>query len=155
MSIHQAITELLRTAWLSHGSGVMGAVSGFFHGTGHGLGLEIHEYPRLQKVVLKAGQCLTVEPGCIIRESAGARIEDVVIVEKTGVGFCRGFRSSWKSNTCPFAPRRYSPARTEESLKRPIARHPRRGPWLHSAWTGAERSQMNEAISPRLISRHT
>src|SRR5437899_278153 len=36
---------------------------GFFHGTGHGLGLEIHEHPRLQKVVLKDRQVLTVEPG--------------------------------------------------------------------------------------------
>jgi Xaa-Pro aminopeptidase len=57
---------------------------GFFHGTGHGLGLEIHEYPRLQKVVLKAGQCLTVEPGLYYPGIGGARIEDVVIVEKTG-----------------------------------------------------------------------
>ena len=55
---------------------------GFFHGTGHGLGLEIHEYPRLQKVMLKVGQCLTVEPGLYYPGIGGARIEDVVIVEK-------------------------------------------------------------------------
>ncbi len=36
---------------------------GFFHGTGHGLGLEIHEFPRFQKTVFKPGQVLTVEPG--------------------------------------------------------------------------------------------
>ena len=57
---------------------------GFFHGTGHGLGLEIHEYPRLQKVTLKAGQCLTVEPGLYYPGIGGARIEDVVVVEKDG-----------------------------------------------------------------------
>ncbi|MEP7071091.1 MAG: Xaa-Pro peptidase family protein [Verrucomicrobiota bacterium] len=57
---------------------------GFFHGTGHGLGLEIHEYPRLQKVTLKTGQCLTVEPGLYYPEIGGVRIEDVVIVEKEG-----------------------------------------------------------------------
>src|SRR6266446_1125111 len=57
---------------------------GFFHGTGHGLGLEIHEYPRLQKVTLKAGQALTVEPGLYYPGIGGARIEDVVIVERDG-----------------------------------------------------------------------
>ena len=36
---------------------------GFFHGTGHGLGLEIHEFPRFQKTIFKPGQVLTVEPG--------------------------------------------------------------------------------------------
>jgi Xaa-Pro aminopeptidase len=49
---------------------------GFFHGTGHGLGLEIHEHPRLQKVVLKDG---LYYPGL-----GGARQEDVVVVTKSG-----------------------------------------------------------------------
>jgi len=83
MSIHQAITELFERRGfpteVRNGRRV-----GFFHGTGHGLGLEIHEYPRLQKVVLKAGQCLTVEPGLYYPGIGGARIEDVVIVEKDG-----------------------------------------------------------------------
>jgi Xaa-Pro aminopeptidase len=83
MSIHQAITELFERRGfpteVRNGRRV-----GFFHGTGHGLGLEIHEYPRLQKVVLKVGQCLTVEPGLYYPGVGGARIEDVVIVEKTG-----------------------------------------------------------------------
>lgn len=57
---------------------------GFFHGTGHGLGLEIHEYPRVQKVILKEGQCVTVEPGLYYPGIGGTRIEDVVIVEKNG-----------------------------------------------------------------------
>ena len=83
MSIHQAITELFNRRGfpteVRNGRRV-----GFFHGTGHGLGLEIHEYPRLQKVMLKAGQCLTVEPGLYYPGIGGARIEDVVIVEKDG-----------------------------------------------------------------------
>src|SRR5438309_1256523 len=83
MSIHKAITELFERRGfpteVRNGRRV-----GFFHGTGHGLGLEIHEYPRLQKVVLKAGQCLTVEPGLYYPGIGGARIEDVVIVEKDG-----------------------------------------------------------------------
>jgi Xaa-Pro aminopeptidase len=83
MSIHQAITELFERRGfpteVRNGRRV-----GFFHGTGHGLGLEIHEYPRLQKVVLRAGQCLTVEPGLYYPGIGGIRIEDVVIVEKDG-----------------------------------------------------------------------
>lgn len=83
MSIHQAITELFERRGFPTEVRNRRRV-GFFHGTGHGLGLEIHEYPRLQKVVLKAGQCLTVEPGLYYPGIGGARIEDVVIVEKDG-----------------------------------------------------------------------
>src|SRR4051812_34021249 len=57
---------------------------GFFHGTGHGLGLEIHEFPRFQKTVFKPGQVLTVEPGLYYPGVGGARIEDVVAVTKSG-----------------------------------------------------------------------
>lgn len=57
---------------------------GFFHGTGHGLGLEIHEYPRLQKVVLKERQVLTVEPGLYYPGIGGVRQEDVVMITKAG-----------------------------------------------------------------------
>ncbi|HYS96119.1 MAG TPA: M24 family metallopeptidase, partial [Chthoniobacterales bacterium] len=57
---------------------------GFFHGTGHGLGLEIHEYPRLQKVTLKDRQVLTVEPGLYYPGLGGVRHEDVVVVTTTG-----------------------------------------------------------------------
>jgi Xaa-Pro aminopeptidase len=57
---------------------------GFFHGTGHGLGLEIHEHPRLQKVTLKDRQVLTVEPGLYYPGLGGVRLEDVVLVTKTG-----------------------------------------------------------------------
>jgi Xaa-Pro aminopeptidase len=83
MSIHEAITELFnRRGFPTEVRD--GRRVGFFHGTGHGLGLEIHEYPRLQKVTLKTGQCLTVEPGLYYPGIGGARIEDVVIVEKDG-----------------------------------------------------------------------
>ncbi len=59
----------------------------FGHGLGHGLGLEIHEAPRLaqgQKVVLKPGMIVTVEPGIYFPEWGGIRIEDDILVTRTG-----------------------------------------------------------------------
>jgi Xaa-Pro aminopeptidase len=83
MTIHKAIQELFTKRGfpteVRNGKNV-----GFFHGTGHGLGLEIHEYPRLQKVTLKDRQVLTVEPGLYYPGLGGARQEDVVVVTKIG-----------------------------------------------------------------------
>jgi Xaa-Pro aminopeptidase len=58
---------------------------GFFHGTGHGLGLEIHEEPRFGRTNFKPGQVLTVEPGIYWPGIGGCRIEDVGYMTKTGV----------------------------------------------------------------------
>jgi Xaa-Pro aminopeptidase len=83
MTIHKEIQELF--AKLGFPTEVRkGKNVGFFHGTGHGLGLEIHEYPRLQKVTLKDRQVLTVEPGLYYPGLGGARQEDVVVVTKIG-----------------------------------------------------------------------
>src|ERR1051326_119888 len=83
MKIHKAIQALFKKR--GYPTEVRNGVNvGFFHGTGHGLGLEIHEYPRLQKVVLKDRQCLTVEPGLYYPDLGGVRHEDVVVVTKTG-----------------------------------------------------------------------
>ncbi|MGH8092545.1 MAG: M24 family metallopeptidase [Chthoniobacterales bacterium] len=62
-----------------------GRQTGFFHGTGHGLGLEIHEHPRFQKTVFKAGQALTVEPGLYYPGLGGTRTEDVVAITRSGI----------------------------------------------------------------------
>ncbi|MCX6625470.1 MAG: M24 family metallopeptidase, partial [Acidobacteria bacterium] len=59
----------------------------FVHSTGHGLGLEIHERPRLgrgEKTRLVEGMAVTVEPGVYLRGLYGIRIEDTVIVRKNG-----------------------------------------------------------------------
>src|SRR5438132_677291 len=83
MKIHKAIQALFKKRGYST-EVRKGRNVGFFHGTGHGLGLEIHEYPRLQKVTLKDRQVLTVEPGLYYPGLGGVRHEDVVVVTKTG-----------------------------------------------------------------------
>jgi Xaa-Pro aminopeptidase len=59
----------------------------FTHSTGHGVGLEIHESPRLaagETAVLEPGMVLTIEPGVYIPGQGGVRIEDMILVTKTG-----------------------------------------------------------------------
>jgi Xaa-Pro aminopeptidase len=59
----------------------------FTHSTGHGVGLEIHEGPRLaakQKQTLEAGMVVTIEPGVYMPGKFGVRIEDMVLVTRSG-----------------------------------------------------------------------
>lgn len=60
--------------------------SGFIHATGHGVGLELHEPPRIaeNKDELEEGMILTIEPGLYIPEVGGVRIEDMIIVKEDG-----------------------------------------------------------------------
>jgi Xaa-Pro aminopeptidase len=58
---------------------------GFFHGTGHSLGLEIHEAPRFAAGKFKSGQIMTVEPGLYYPGLGGVRIEDLVVIQKKGI----------------------------------------------------------------------
>ncbi|MFZ5647837.1 MAG: M24 family metallopeptidase [Bacillota bacterium] len=69
----------------------------FGHSTGHGLGLHIHENPRLSSkdnTVLQPGMVVTVEPGIYIPGWGGVRIEDTVVVEEKG---CRVLTKSPKN----------------------------------------------------------
>jgi len=63
-----------------------GRMEGFIHGTGHGVGLDIHEPPRISRArsTLRAGSVVTVEPGLYYADAGGVRIEDIVVVEPSG-----------------------------------------------------------------------
>ena len=84
-AIHQSLTELFDSRNYETGT-EDGHMQGFFHGTGHGLGLEIHEPPRIGKVseTLCAGHVVTVEPGLYYPGRGATRIEDLVVVTQNG-----------------------------------------------------------------------
>ncbi|MDA8084393.1 MAG: Xaa-Pro peptidase family protein [Nitrospiraceae bacterium] len=59
----------------------------FGHGTGHGVGLEVHELPRISRVgreTLRPGMVFTIEPGIYIPDIGGVRIEDMVVAKDEG-----------------------------------------------------------------------
>lgn len=70
----------------------------FAHGLGHGIGLEVHEWPRVSHSVeetLPPGACVTIEPGVYVpEEEFGVRIEDIVVLEPGG---CRNLTRAEKA----------------------------------------------------------
>lgn len=85
--VHAAIHKLFESRGFRTGK-KDGLPQGFFHGTGHGLGLEIHEPPRIafNKLTLEKGMVVTVEPGLYYSAmKGGVRIEDTILVTQSGI----------------------------------------------------------------------
>ncbi|MGI6425562.1 MAG: M24 family metallopeptidase [Tepidanaerobacteraceae bacterium] len=82
-SIGKEVDEVARNFINKHGFGDY-----FGHGLGHGVGLHIHEEPRLSpksKNQLLPGMVVTVEPGIYIKDFGGVRIEDMVVITESGI----------------------------------------------------------------------
>lgn len=88
--IHNAARHLMEEAGFHTGRNE-DADYGFFHGLGHGVGLDIHESPRLSprnSLPLRGGEVVTVEPGLYYPEWGGIRLEDLMFVEPEGAARC-------------------------------------------------------------------
>ncbi|AGK61559.1 Xaa-Pro aminopeptidase [Archaeoglobus sulfaticallidus PM70-1] len=82
--IHNLVCDVLEGK--GYGTLRKKSVEGFLHSTGHGIGLEVHEEPRIymNDEVIRKGMVFTVEPGLYYRKIGGVRVEDTVVVKKDG-----------------------------------------------------------------------
>jgi len=94
---HKAAVETFERLGYETGRSKSGGYEGFFHGTGHGLGLEVHETPRVSTAPgkLKRGAVVTIEPGLYYPGLGGCRIEDVVAVEDDGCEKLSSYPYRW------------------------------------------------------------
>ncbi len=96
-SIHGGVVDTFSRLGYETKRGEMGA-TGFIHGTGHGLGLEIHEAPRVSTVSqkLKRDTVVTIEPGLYYPGLGGCRIEDVVAAREDGAELLSSYHYRWQ-----------------------------------------------------------
>ncbi|XGI83364.1 M24 family metallopeptidase [Halorutilales archaeon Cl-col2-1] len=82
--VHDAVCESYEE--VGYDTERQGAEEGFIHSTGHGVGLDIHEMPRLSSGggELEAGHVVSVEPGLYYQDIGGVRVEDLVVVRDDG-----------------------------------------------------------------------
>ncbi len=97
-AVHAAATAVFDQRGYETRRSTRGSV-GFFHGTGHGVGLEIHEAPRVSLTAtdpLAAGAVVTIEPGLYYPGLGGCRIEDVVQVTSASPRLLSRFHYRWE-----------------------------------------------------------
>lgn len=82
--VHDAVCDVFES--YGHPTTRDDATEGFVHSTGHGVGLEVHEPPRLSEGggELSTGDVVTVEPGLYYQDWGGVRVEDLLVVEEEG-----------------------------------------------------------------------
>ena len=102
-AVHRAAAEYLASAGFpTRIAG--GRAEGFIHGLGHGVGIDIHEAPRLGAghQILEAGNVITIEPGLYYRKprkgipAGGIRIEDVAVITESGCDLITQFPKDFK-----------------------------------------------------------
>jgi Xaa-Pro aminopeptidase len=97
-NVHKQVTDVFSKRGYETKRTEDGSI-GFFHGTGHGLGLEVHEPPRVNSSTdyrLKKGSVVTVEPGLYYPGLGGCRIEDVVQVTDAKPKLLSKFHYDWE-----------------------------------------------------------
>jgi len=97
-NVHSKCVEVFTGRGFATKHSATGSV-GFFHGTGHGLGLAVHELPRMSgsvDYILKKDSVVTVEPGLYYPGLGGCRIEDVVLVTATAPKILSRYPYDWE-----------------------------------------------------------
>jgi Xaa-Pro aminopeptidase len=96
-SIHKTVQDFFKSkGYKTHCT--QGVYEGFFHSTGHGLGLDLHESPGISlnsKTHLQAGMVVTIEPGLYYPGIGGARIEDVALITDEGHELLSNYSYNW------------------------------------------------------------